>query len=118
MARRHTHSPFSALSRDEKDASREAALQMARRDLRPQFLVQAKDAWGREAGGGGAPNDPTIPDGRAGHRDESGAPAGTQNGEGLGTSPADGVELMARTIVNRTRAAAGRGRRRVRLPGA
>jgi hypothetical protein len=116
MARRHTHSPFSALSRDEKDASREAALTMARRDLRPQFLIQAKDAWGKQAGGGGAPNDPTIPTGRSGHQDESGAPAGTQNGRGLGTSPADGVELMARTIVNRTRAAGSR--RRVRLPGA
>lgn len=38
---------------------------------------------------------------RAGHGDESGAPAGTQNGRGAGTSRRDGVELMAQAISNR-----------------
>jgi hypothetical protein len=38
---------------------------------------------------------------RAGHQGERGAPAGTQNGGGPGTSRRDGVELMARAINNR-----------------
>jgi hypothetical protein len=38
---------------------------------------------------------------RAGHRDQPGAPSGTQNGAQPGTSRRDGVELMARAINNR-----------------
>lgn len=125
MARRHTHSAFSALSRGDKDSTREAAMTLANAGLeKPKWMIHAEDAWGKQ-GGGGAPNDPTpgspgegLPPGRAGHRGEPGAPAGTQNGEGHGTSPGDGVELMAQAIVNQTTVVNNQNaKKRVRLPG-
>lgn len=100
MPRRHSH--FSALSGKHQDATRDAAMTLAHAGLdKPKWMIHAEDAWGKQ---GGAPNTQPIPDGRAGHRHELGAPAGTQNGAGIGTSPQDGVELMARNIVNQTRA--------------
>lgn len=99
MPRRH--SPFSAISPKMRDASRDAAMTLAEAGLdKPKWMIHAEDAWGRQ----GAPNTRPIPDARAGHRGEPGAPGGTQNGAGIGTTPQDGVELMAQNIVNQTRA--------------
>lgn len=91
MSRNRNHSHFTGIPDKMRVNAREAAVTIAQQNLRSVD------------GDRGAPNTQPIPDARAGHRGEPGAPAGTNNGKGLGTSHSDGVELMSRAIANRTK---------------
>lgn len=93
---RHARSHFSALTTDEKRKTREAANTLAQQGLRSNAPSPMRDL-----------DQADIPNGRAGHEGQTGAPAGTQNGKGMGTSRGDGVELMAKTIVNRMNGGGG-----------
>lgn len=98
--RNRSRSSLEALSDTERGNIRVAALTRAQQGLRKP-MVEWKDArpGGREPMV--EPDDAMFASGRAGHRGEPQAPAGTQNGRSIGTSANDGVELLANVITNR-----------------
>lgn len=84
--RDRTYSPFTAADRKRRTQLREAATTMAAQRLpKPGAVPMAS-----------APSGPTPPAG------------GTGNGRGPGTSPRDGVELMASMLERRIRAASSK----------